>query len=188
MLVLASQSPRRRDILQCAGLSPVVRVSGVAEQRRPGEGPRHYVRRLARSKAEAVRRSAGEVILAADTVVVLDNLILEKPADPDDARRMLALLSGREHQVITGICLLHEEGVIEDAAETSVCFAHLSQTEIADYVASGESLDKAGAYGIQGLASRFIHRIEGCYFNVVGLPIAMVYKHLKRIGFCHPAG
>ncbi|HUS08058.1 MAG TPA: Maf family protein [Bryobacteraceae bacterium] len=188
MLVLASQSPRRRDILRCAGLSPTVRVSGVAEQRLSGEGPRHYVRRLARSKAEAVQRSDGEVVLGADTIVVLDNLILEKPADADDARRMLSLLSGREHQVITGICLLHDEGVIEDAAETSVSFARLSQGEIADYVDSGEPMDKAGAYGIQGRASRFIHRVEGCYFNVVGLPIAMVYKHLKRIGFCHIAG
>jgi septum formation protein len=183
MLVLASQSPRRREILERAGIPAIVRVSGVPELRLPKEGPRHYVRRLSRAKAAAVPRRSGEIVLAADTVVVIDDHLLEKPADNEDARRMLTRLSGREHLVITGICILYDDGVIEDSAETSVSFLRLSASEIEAYVATGEPMDKAGAYAIQGLASKFIRRIEGCYFNVVGLPISVVYGHLKRIGF-----
>lgn len=126
--------------------------------------------------------SPGETILAGDTVVVIDQHILEKPSDPADAMRMLRLLSGREHEVITGICLLTESQKIVDSAATRVHFVTLSESELADYVASGEPMGKAGAYAIQGLASRFIDRVEGGYFNVVGLPISLVYRHLKTLG------
>jgi septum formation protein len=182
MLVLASQSPRRREILERAGLPFIIRVSGVPEEPRGGESPVDYVRRLSRAKAEAVSREADEIVLGADTVVVLDHHVLEKPADADDARRMLQLLAGREHSVITGICLRHLSGLISDIAETRVEFARLTTSEIDDYVATGEPLDKAGAYAIQGLASKLISGINGCYFNVVGLPISLVYRHLKTCG------
>jgi septum formation protein len=181
MLVLASQSPRRREILERAGIPFVIRVAGVPEQEIPGEIPSAYVRRLAREKALAVPRRPDEIVLGADTTVVADGLILAKPEDHDDAVRMLRLLSGREHDVLTGVCLVHAAGMIEDEACTTVRFSHLSEAEIEAYVASGEPQDKAGAYAIQGLASKFISGIAGDYFNVVGLPIALVYAHLKRI-------
>ena len=158
-----------------------VRVSGVPEERLPEESALDYVKRLARSKAEAVSRQAHEIVLGADTVVVLEGHVLEKPVDHEDARRMLELLSGREHSVITGICLRHPSGSISDHAETRVRFDVMSPAEIADYVATGEPLDKAGAYAIQGVASKHISRIEGCYFNVVGLPVSLVYRHLKNL-------
>jgi septum formation protein len=182
-LVLASQSPRRREILERAGFAFTVRVAGVPEQIETGETPQAYVSRLSRSKAEAVRMSDDEVILGADTVVVLDQHILEKPSDNADAHRMLRLLSGREHSVITGICLRSAGATTMDIAETRVRFCALSDAEIYAYVHSGEPMDKAGAYAIQGLASKYIDRIEGCYFNVVGLPVSLVYEHLKRMGY-----
>jgi septum formation protein len=181
MLVLASQSPRRREILRNAGIEVEVRVSGVPEERLAHESAVEYVRRLARMKAEAVERGAGEVVLGADTVVVLGDEILEKPADPGHAAEMLSKLSGRSHSVITGICLRHDRGTTSDHAETVVQFETLTPDEIREYAGSGEPLDKAGAYAIQGLASKFISRIDGCYFNVVGLPVAMVYRHLKEL-------
>jgi septum formation protein len=181
-LVLASGSPRRREILSNAGFSFVVRVSNVPEERQPHETATEYARRLAEEKAFAVPMGADEVVLAADTVVVLDEHILEKPCDPADAARMLRLLSAREHRVITGICLRSADGKIVDAETTRVHFVELSAQEIAAYAASGEPMDKAGGYAIQGLASKFIDRIDGCYFNVVGLPMAMVYRHLKDFG------
>jgi septum formation protein len=181
MLVLASQSPRRREILANAGLPFVIRTHSVPEQRQAGETPHEYVRRLSRAKAEAVEMGPAEIVLGADTVVVVDNHVMEKPRDEADANRMLEMLSGREHSVITGICLRHASGVISDSAETRVRFVVLSAAEITEYVASGEPLDKAGAYAIQGLASKMIDRIDGCYFNVVGLPIALVYGHLKAV-------
>lgn len=180
-LVLASQSPRRREILECAGFRFEVRVAGVPEQAEPHEAPRDYVRRLARMKAEAVERAPDEVVLGADTVVVLDQHLLEKPVDDADAARMLRLLSARAHSVITGIGIRHAAGLVVDTVETRVWFRPMSETEIRTYVSSGEPRDKAGAYAIQGLASKFIDRIEGCYFNVVGLPVALVYQRLKEI-------
>jgi septum formation protein len=182
-LVLASQSPRRREILSNAGIPFVVRASGVAEHRLQGELAEHYVIRLAREKALAVDRDDDEIILSADTVVVIDNEILEKPRDGSDAARMLRLLSGREHQVLTAICLRAQSDTLVDSARTRVRFVGLTGREINDYIESGEPMDKAGAYAIQGLASKFIDRIEGCYFNVVGLPISLVYGRLKEIGF-----
>jgi septum formation protein len=181
MVVLASQSPRRRELLERAGIPFTVRVSGVPEHEIPGETPSAYVRRLAREKATAVSRASGEIVLGADTTVVIDGQILAKPADRADAVRMLRLLSGREHDVLTGICLVHSGGVVEDESCTTVRFVSLSEAEIETYVASGEPADKAGAYAIQGLASKFIDRIAGDYCNVVGLPVALVYSHLRRI-------
>lgn len=180
-LVLASASPRRREILAIAGFRFDVRVSNVREERRRDEPAIAYVRRLAEEKADAITLGPDEVILAADTTVVLDEHILEKPRDASDAARMLRLLSGREHEVITGICLRTADRKIVDAASTRVRFVTLTDDEISAYVASGEPMDKAGAYAIQGLASKFIDRVEGCYFNVVGLPMAMVYGHLKSL-------
>lgn len=181
MLVLASKSPRRREILREAGIWFVVRASDVPELRLSGESAHGYVRRLAEEKALAVPIHTGEVVLAADTTVVVDEHVLEKPRDEADAMRMLKLLSGREHEVLTGICLHSEARTIVDAASTRVRFVELSEAEIVEYVASGEPMDKAGAYAIQGLASKFIDHIEGCYFNVVGLPVALVYRHLKTM-------
>jgi septum formation protein len=182
MLVLASQSPRRKEILQQAGLSFLVRVAPVVEVRAHGEPAADYVRRLAEAKARAVSSRPGEVVLGADTTVVLgDDIVLEKPADHADARRMLELLSGQSHRVLTGICLRKGERAVVDVESTVVRFLSLSDQEIDEYVTSGEPMDKAGGYAIQGLASKFIDRVEGCYFNVVGLPISLVYRRLKEL-------
>ncbi|MBI1897545.1 MAG: septum formation inhibitor Maf [Acidobacteria bacterium] len=181
MLVLASRSPRRKKILERAGLPAAVRVAEIDEARRDRESPAAYAVRLAREKAEAVEWHEGELILAADTIVVVDDEVLGKPRDAADAARMLAKLSGRDHRVITGICLRSAGRTVVDYAETSVRFVKLSPEEIDAYVASGEPLDKAGAYAVQGLASKFVERIEGCYFNVVGLPISLVYRLLKEL-------
>jgi septum formation protein len=184
-LVLASQSPRRRELLTTAGFQFTVRISAVDEVRAPGEAPEMYARRLAKEKAEASwqagPRSAGEVVLGADTIVVLGDIVLEKPDGREGARSMLEQLSGREHRVITGVCLRHAGGAEVASESTLVKFAPLSAEEIAEYVTTGEPMDKAGAYAIQGLASKFVERIEGCFFNVVGLPLALVYRKLKDV-------
>jgi len=158
-----------------------VRSVDVPEVRRPGESATDYVRRLSEAKAFAAPLGPGEVVLGADTIVVIDGQVLEKPRDAADAARMLALLSGREHEVITGICLRTQARKIVDVATTRVRFVPLTDEERDAYVASGEPMDKAGAYAIQGLASKFIDRIEGDYFNVVGLPVALVYRLLQEI-------
>lgn len=181
MLVLASQSPRRREILSAAGIDFVVRPAEVPEEHRAGESPYDYVRRLAEAKAAAAAASNGDIVLGADTIVVVDSHILEKPKDASDARRMLEMLSGRDHEVITGICLRAQGRTVTDTASTRVHFTNLTPHEIDAYVASGEPFDKAGGYAIQGLASKFIDRIEGDYFNVVGLPVALVYRLLNQI-------
>ena len=182
MLILASASPRRHEILTLAGLEFVVRVPGIEEVRVSGERPRDYVRRLARAKAEtALGAAGGDIVLAADTVVVLDDHVLEKPVDRADAERMLRLLSGRKHEVVTGVCLHRGSRSIVDVAVTRVRFAVMTDGEIAEYAATGEPMDKAGAYAIQGFASKFIQGIDGCYFNVMGLPVSLVYRHLKEL-------
>jgi septum formation protein len=180
MLILASQSPRRAEILKQAGFDFVVRPAAVDETPLAGETPLACVERLARAKALAVEASADDIVLGADTVVVIDGRILGKPTDTADATRMLQLLSGRQHEVITGVCLRHQSSFACGSTVTRVWFAALSAEEIAAYVASGEPMDKAGAYAIQGLASRYITRIEGSYANVVGLPIDWVYQHLRE--------
>ena len=178
--MLASQSPRRAEILRQAGIPFAVRPADIDETPLAGEPPRDYVQRLAEWKALAVPAAPGEIVLGADTTVVADGEMLAKPADAADARRMLRLLSGRRHEVLTGVCLRRDTGVVRDCAVTEVWFAPLGAEEIEAYVASGEPMDKAGAYAIQGLACKFVEKIEGCYFNVMGLPIALVYRHLAQ--------
>ena len=180
VLVLASQSPRRAEILRQAGIEFTVRAAAVDETPLRGERPEDYVQRLAEVKALAVAAGPEETVLGADTTVVIDGEMLAKPEDDADARRMLGKLSGRRHEVLTGICLRRNGSLVRDWAATQVWFAELSAREIDEYVASGEPADKAGAYAIQGLASKYIQKIEGCYFNVVGLPIALVYRYLRR--------
>jgi septum formation protein len=183
-LILASQSPRRSELLRTAGIPFRVRVRPVEEKRSPEEPPAEYAVRLAREKAEAAwLDSAEEIVLGADTIVVVGERVLEKPSDAAEARVMIHALSGREHTVITGICLRHSGGAISDSESTLVRFAALEPAEIEAYIASGEPMDKAGAYAIQGLASKFVERIEGCYFNVMGLPVARVYRHWKTLAF-----
>lgn len=184
MLVLASASPRRRELLTQAGYTFRVHPADVNEDALAGEDPIAYVTRLAREKAEAVfRELAGEdeglAVLGADTTVTIDGQILAKPQDEADAARMLRLLSGRSHRVMTGVALATTAGTEVAAEVTAVRFLTLSAAEIADYVTTGEPMDKAGAYAIQGRAACWIPRIEGCYFNVVGLPVALVTQMLE---------
>ena len=182
MLILASASPRRAELLRNAGIAFAVDPARVPEQPIPGELPIDYAQRLAREKALAVcARHPDEAVLGADTVVVVDDHLLEKPVDADDAARMLRLLSGCTHQVITGVCLLAPGFERAEAELTQVTFAELSEEEIAAYIRTGEPMDKAGAYGIQGVASRWVTGIAGCYFNVVGLPVARVYRLLREV-------
>ena len=187
-------------MLRAAGIEFDIVAANVDESVLAGETPDAHVRRLAEAKAGAVRHEAGQrAVLAADTVVVIDSAILGKPADEEDARRTLRMLSGRAHVVMTGVCLIHphgparaghDEGPAEAGrdlrqtavAQTTVELAPLTDGEIAWYVASGEPAGKAGAYAIQGLASRFVTRIEGSYSNVVGLPVELVYVLCKRAG------
>jgi len=183
-LVLGSRSPRRSELLQAAGIPFVVRVADIDETPRPAESPREYVLRLAEEKARAVPTGPDEFVLTADTTVVLDGRILGKPADTADAARMLAGLSGNRHDVITGVCLMRGGRRLSlAAASTAVWFDPMTDDEIAEYAASGEPLDKAGAYAIQGTASRWISRIDGSYSNVVGLPVALVYRLLGESGW-----
>ena len=182
-LVLASASPRRRELLTQAGFTFTVHPADINEDVQPDEDATAYVTRLAREKARKTfddLNDAGAVVLGADTSVVLDGEILGKPVDAADAARMLVALSGRTHRVITGVAVV-SAGRVEVAAEvTGVRFRAVSAEEIAGYVASGQPMDKAGAYGIQGLAAKWIPRIEGCYFNVVGLPLALVCAMLEE--------
>ena len=184
MLVLASASPRRHELLTQAGYTFRVHPAHISEDLIAGEDPIAYVTRLAREKAQAVYEliSGAEpevMVLGADTTVTLDSHILGKPEDSADAARMLRLLSGRTHRVITGVSLISAAGVQTAAEVTAVQFHSLSEAEIQAYIAVGEPMDKAGAYAIQGFAARWIPRIEGCYFNVVGLPIALVSTLLE---------
>jgi septum formation protein len=194
MLVLASASPRRRELLSQVGYRFEVHPAHIPEDPLPGEDPIAYVTRLAREKAEAVYREltshesplklpldeqSALAVLGADTTVTLDGAILGKPEDAADAARILRLLSGRTHRVITGVALVTAKGAEVAAEVTAVRFLTLSDQDIAEYIATGEPMDKAGAYAIQGRAARWIPRIEGCYFNVVGLPLALVCSLLE---------
>jgi septum formation protein len=210
MLVLASASPRRQELLRNAGISFTVQPADIDETPLPGELPRACAERLAREKALAVWRTRPQdMVLGADTIVVVEETILGKPVDAEDGVRMLRRLSGRVHRVITGVCVVEavagrqlpaasknlpvhslqpavellgtENGELRTASETTlVTMSELSEDEIRDYVASGEPMDKAGAYAIQGRASRWIPRIEGDYSNVVGLPVALVCRMLQE--------
>ena len=182
MLVLASASPRRQELLRNAGIAFAVQPAHIPEDPLPGEDAKACAERLAREKARAVaQKRPHDTVLGADTVVVIENQILGKPTDATDATRMLRMLSGREHQVITGVCLVVKGQASVASETTSVTMSEISEKEIADYIATGEPMDKAGAYAIQGYAARWIPRVEGCYFNVVGLPIALVAALLESI-------
>ena len=203
-LILASSSPRRREILQAAGIPFEVVAPSVPEIQQDGESPEQFVCRMAMEKAEAalgriVYPSLAPIlapILGADTAVVIENQTLGKPASADEARAMLRLLSGREHRVLTGLCLLSPPAAWPcprselrseiQLVSTIVRFSLLTEEEIEHYVSSGEPFDKAGGYAIQGLASKFIETIEGCYFNVVGLPVSLVYRMLDRFHSAKP--
>lgn len=186
-LILASASTRRAEILRDAGFSFAVLSSAVDETPFPRESPNEHVERLALAKAElvAARAIGPAIVIAADTVISLDGLILGKPRSTDDSRHMLEKLSGRTHSVVTGVALIR----LPDAERrtfvesTLVHFAALSSEEILRYLATGEPHDKAGSYAIQGHAGRFIPRVEGCYFNIVGLPLSRLYRSLIELGW-----
>ena len=186
MLILASSSPRRRQLLQLAELDFVVESADIDETVQPGETPATYVQRLALEKSQAIweRHKTEEpedlIVLGADTTVVCDGAILGKPTDPVDARRMLRMLAGRTHQVLTGIAVVSSRGLFSEVEITQVFFDLIDDDELNHYVSSGEPMDKAGAYGIQGYAARWIPRIEGCFFNVMGLPIARTMALLAK--------
>ena len=181
MLILASASPRRQELLRNAGVAFEVQPAHIPEDPLPREKARDCAERLAREKALTIaQKRPKDAVLGADTVVVIDHQILNKPADAADAIRMLRLLSGRTHQVITGVCLVVNGRLSVGSETTSVTMSEISENEILDYVATGEPMDKAGAYAIQGIASRWIPRIEGDYSNVVGLPVALVYRMLRQ--------
>lgn len=188
MLILASSSPRRRELLTQAGLNFTVETADISEDRQHGEAPAKYVQRLAVEKAQAIwnRYKAHDdpadpvTVLGADTTVVLDGEILGKPENVADARRMLEKLAGRTHQVMTGIAAITRSATVSDVEITQVFFDLIDESELAHYLSTGEPLDKAGAYGIQGYAARWIPRIEGCYFNVVGLPLARTIALLAK--------
>jgi septum formation protein len=188
-LVLASASPRRAEILRNAGIPFDTQITLLDESILPAELPGDYVRRLALEKARAAanaRRDQGDYLfIGADTAVVAGNEILGKPESDEDARRMLRLLSGTTHEVHTGLALLRRPDEIERVIEeiTRVSFAPLSDGEIDAYIATGEPFDKAGGYGIQGIAGRYVTRIEGCYFNVMGLPLARLWSLLREFGW-----
>jgi len=179
-LILASASPRRHELLRNAGISFTVHAANIPEIPLAAESPQACAMRLAAEKARAVsQQHSNEFVLGADTIVVVDGEILGKPRDETDAARMLRLLSDKTHEVITGVCLL---GGFEDSSyeRTLVSMSALREEDIRQYVATGEPMDKAGAYAIQGMASRWIYKIEGDYFNVVGLPVALVYRMLRE--------
>ena len=184
-LILASASPRRAELLGSAGIPFTVDVANITEDSKPGETPIQHAERLAQEKAEVVaKRNSGKIVLGADTIVVVDDQILGKPRDVQDAARMLRLLSGRNHQVITGVCIAKlatgDWQLTTDSARTTVHFVPLSATDIENYIGTKEPMDKAGAYAIQGIASRWINKIEGDYANVVGLPVALVWKMMQN--------
>ena len=188
-IILASGSPRRAEILRNAAIPFETLAEVVDETRRPGELRADYLRRLALAKARAaagVQRDPGDCLfVGADTVVVVGDEILGKPESPDDARRMLRLLSGTTHEVHTGLAIIRRPGAAEAVIEeaTRVTFAPLSDREIDAYIDTGEPFDKAGAYGIQGIGGRYVTRIEGCYFNVMGLPLARLWVLLREFGW-----
>jgi septum formation protein len=180
-LLLASASPRRSELLRAAGFTFDVLPANADESVHPGEPAAAYVTRVAEAKARAVLPQAGDrVVLAADTTVVVDGQIFGKPADERDAARMLRALRKRRHEVMTGVTVAAKGRTVTRVEQTMVEFAPMSDDEIHWYVASGEPVDRAGAYAVQGLASRFVTRVEGSYSNVVGLPVSLVYEMLKE--------
>jgi septum formation protein len=185
-IILASASPRRREILEMLGINITIVTSQVDERPHVAESPADYIIRIARSKViDVARKFESGLVIGADTVVVLDSKILGKPVDDEDARQMLLSLAGRWHAVMTGVALYDTatKGEVVDFEKTLVRFAPLSDMEIDWYLSTGEHTDKAGAYGIQGSAGLFIEEIAGNYHNVVGLPVPLVYRLAKRLGY-----
>ena len=181
-LILASQSPRRRELLGLTGLDFVVRVADIDETMDLSKSPFDEVARVSRLKALAIPREPGDVVVAADTIVVCDRDVLGKPKSEDDAFRMLRMLSGRNHQVMTGMTVIRGEETVTCTEVTDIHFRDLSDGEIRAYVASGEPMDKAGSYGIQGGAALFATRLEGDYYNVMGLPVCRLAMILRQFG------
>ena len=181
-LILASQSPRRRELLGLTGLDFVVRVADIDETMDPGKAPFDEVARVSRMKAMAVSRDQGDVVIAADTIVVCEGKVLGKPRDESDAFRILSLLSGRDHQVMTGMTVLRDDEIVTHTEVTKIHFRDLHPEEIRAYIASGEPMDKAGAYGIQGGAALFADQMEGDYYNVMGLPVCRLAMILRTFG------
>ena len=181
-LILASQSPRRRELLGLTGLDFIVRVADIDETMDPGKSPFDEVARVSRLKALAVSREKGDVVIAADTIVVCGNEVLGKPHSEADAFRMLSLLSGRHHEVMTGMTLLQDEEIVTHTEVTKIHFRELHPAEIRAYIATGEPMDKAGAYGIQGGAALFADQMVGDYYNVMGLPVCRLGMILRSLG------
>ena len=180
-LILASQSPRRKELMGLFRIPFLIRAADIDETMDPAFSAQQEVARLSREKAEATPRGADDVVIAADTVVVLEDRILGKPADREDALRMLQALSGRDHQVITGMTVLRGDRVLVHTESTDIHFRELSQREILRYVDTGEPMDKAGAYGIQGEAALFVEKMNGDYYNVMGLPVCRLWQMLWEI-------
>ena len=182
-LILASASPRRAELLHSAGFAFTAAPANVDETPRNGESAVAYTRRVAHEKGAHIARThgGGSVILGADTEVVIGGQILGKPADPNDARRMLRLLAGTVHDVLTAVVAIHSRRTAEAVVHTRVWFTPMTEREIDWYVASGEPMGKAGAYAIQGLGARFVERIDGSWSNVVGLPLATVHRLLREV-------
>ena len=179
-VILASQSPRRKELMQLFGIPFVIRVADIDEGMDPVKPARDEVARVSRQKAEAVPRGEDDIVIAADTIVVCQGQILGKPKDTEDARQMLSLLSGRDHQVMTGCTILRGEQAVSFTEVTDLHFRPLSEKEIARYVATGEPMDKAGSYGIQGGAALFCTGMKGDYSNVMGLPVCALGEVLKK--------
>ena len=180
-LILASASPRRKELLSLFHIPFVIRVADIDEAMDPEKAPYDEVARVSARKAAAVEREADDIVIAADTIVVCENKVLGKPHSVEEAKEMLALLSGRDHQVMTGCTVLRGETRVTFTEVTDLHFKTLSQKEIDAYVASGEPMDKAGSYGIQGGAALFCERMDGDYYNVVGLPVCKLGQVLKDI-------
>ena len=181
-LILASQSPRRRELLGLTGLDFIVRVADIDETMDPGKAPFDEVARVSRLKALAVSREPDDVVIAADTIVVCEGQVLGKPRDEEDAFRILSLLSGRHHEVMTGMTVLRGDEIVTHTEVTKIHFRDLYPDEIRAYIASGEPMDKAGAYGIQGGAALFVDQMEGDYYNVMGLPVCRLAMILRSFG------
>jgi septum formation protein len=189
-LILASSSPRRAEVLRNAGFVFEIRPADVDETRQPHEAAEDYVRRVAQAKARAIAEPARAdreraIVIAADTIVLAEGQILGKPRDAEDARRMLRLFSGKIHEVLTALSVINVPAAKEalHVEKTRVEFLKMSEEEMETYIQTGEPLDKAGAYGIQGIAGRFATRIEGCYFNVLGLPLSRLWTTLQSLGW-----
>ena len=179
-IILASQSPRRKELLGLFQVPFTIRVADIDEAMDPAKAPCDEVARVSRKKAEAIPRQPGQVVIAADTIVVCDGQVLGKPVDEADACRMLAMLSGRAHQVMTGLTILTDDACVSCTEVTDVYFRPLTDRQIAAYVATGDPMDKAGSYGIQGGAALFVEKLCGDYYNVMGLPVCRLAKLLEQ--------